>query len=168
MSRWPGKYIYVTRNGKDVLVSYFHFSKMELGFRGTLQDFFERFMKGEVDCGSWFAHVAGWRAHANDPNILFLNYEDLVSDLESCIKKIAVFVRREIPCDKYREIIDRSSFAFMKQHESKFDHIHEVFWESGWCEGGFIRQGKVGEGDRELTSEMITTFERVSNTFLVK
>jgi hypothetical protein len=40
------KYIYVARNGKDVAVSYFHFSKTHLGFRGSFDEFFERFVRG--------------------------------------------------------------------------------------------------------------------------
>ncbi|MBW2191981.1 MAG: sulfotransferase domain-containing protein, partial [Deltaproteobacteria bacterium] len=60
------RYIYVERDGVDVLVSYFHFYCAYLGFEGTLDDFHRRFMDGRVQYGSWFDHVAGWREHASD------------------------------------------------------------------------------------------------------
>ncbi len=67
------KYIYVMRNGKDVAVSFFHFYKSHLGFKGDFSEFFDLFMRGKVQFGSWFEHVAGWREHLDNPNILFLS-----------------------------------------------------------------------------------------------
>ncbi|NXA40819.1 ST3A1 sulfotransferase, partial [Eudromia elegans] len=71
--------IYVTRNPKDVLVSYFHFSKIV----NTVEEvsdfnvFMERFLAGKVLGSSWLDHVAGWYRHAQDFNILFLTYEEM-------------------------------------------------------------------------------------------
>src|SRR5580658_5472758 len=79
--RGPFKYIYVARDGKDVLTSYFHFHRSHLGFKGTLDDFFQGFVRGKVGYGSWFRHVAEWKKRANDSNVLFLQYEELARDL---------------------------------------------------------------------------------------
>jgi prepilin-type processing-associated H-X9-DG protein len=40
----PCKYIYVARDGKDVAVSYYHFQKTHMGYKGTFDEFFERFL----------------------------------------------------------------------------------------------------------------------------
>ena len=56
----PCKYIYVARNGKDVVHSYYHLYKSHLGFKGDFSEFFIRFMQGKLLFGSWFKHVAGW------------------------------------------------------------------------------------------------------------
>jgi hypothetical protein len=53
----------IARNGKDVAVSFFHFSRSHHGFRGTFDEFFDRFMWGRVEWGSWFKHVKGWWHH---------------------------------------------------------------------------------------------------------
>ena len=42
----PCKYIYVARDGKDVAVSYYHFHATHIGFKGSFDEFFERFLKG--------------------------------------------------------------------------------------------------------------------------
>uniref|UniRef100_A0A8C0FDA5 Sulfotransferase n=1 Tax=Bubo bubo TaxID=30461 RepID=A0A8C0FDA5_BUBBB len=74
-----GRIIYVTRNPKDVMVSYYHFSK----YISTLEEipdfnlFMERFLAGKVLASSWLDHVAGWYSHAEDFNILFVTYEEM-------------------------------------------------------------------------------------------
>jgi hypothetical protein len=44
----PCRYIYVARDGKDMAVSYYHFYTTHMGFKGTFDDFFPRFLRGEV------------------------------------------------------------------------------------------------------------------------
>src|SRR2546427_6344241 len=44
------------------------------GYEGTFTEFFERFLRGKVEFGSWFEHVKGWWKHRGDPNVLFLTY----------------------------------------------------------------------------------------------
>ncbi|KAJ6655240.1 hypothetical protein lerEdw1_005584, partial [Lerista edwardsae] len=73
------KVIYVARNPKDVLVSFYHFSK----FSKTLEEiedfdiFLERFLNGQVINSLWLDHIEGWHAHRDDFNILFLMYEEM-------------------------------------------------------------------------------------------
>ena len=61
------KYIYVVRNPKDVAVSFYHHTKRYndsmYHFTGDWNDYFELFLKGEVEFGSWFDHVLGWLSH---------------------------------------------------------------------------------------------------------
>jgi hypothetical protein len=157
--RLPGKYIYVARNGWDVLISSFHFHRSHLGFRGTFKQFFDHFLTGNVVCGSWFRHVAEWGSHAHDRNMLFLNYEDLVEDLERWLPVIARFCRIELKAAELPRILRNCSFAFMKEHEEKFDHMNEILWERGFIGGSFLREGKVGSGTKLLTAEQRERFE---------
>ncbi len=60
---WPGKYIYVVRDGKDVLVSYFHFQRTHFNADLGFEQFFQMFLDGRCPYGSWFRHVRGWTAH---------------------------------------------------------------------------------------------------------
>lgn len=58
----PCKYIYVARNPKDTAVSlYHHFKSFKVyEFDGDWNCFFELFMTGDVESGSWFDHVLPW------------------------------------------------------------------------------------------------------------
>ncbi len=57
-----------------------------------------------------------WSAHAADPNVLFLRYEDLVSHFEPTVRRIAAFLGVSLSPDKYTQVAERCSFPFMKQH----------------------------------------------------
>ena len=55
----PAKYIYVARNSKDVAVSLFYHTRkfIDYEFTGDWDNFFECFINGKVESGSWFDHV---------------------------------------------------------------------------------------------------------------
>ncbi|XP_053552596.1 amine sulfotransferase, partial [Bombina bombina] len=74
-----GKIIYVARNPKDVLVSFYHFHKMmeKMDKVEDFERFFNLFTSGLVAAGSWFDHVKGWYSHCEDYNILLLTYEEM-------------------------------------------------------------------------------------------
>jgi hypothetical protein len=55
LPKGPFKYIYIARDGKDVLQSYFKFHQTHLRFTGTFEDFFERFLKGRSDTAPGFS-----------------------------------------------------------------------------------------------------------------
>ncbi|CAN8008842.1 unnamed protein product [Ixodes pacificus] len=92
------KYIYVSRNPYDCCVSFYHFAKTTRAdhFEGrTFDEFFESFVRGKVDFGDYFDHLLSWYAHRSDPNVLFMTYEDLKKDTESCVLKVADFIGEE-------------------------------------------------------------------------
>jgi len=145
------RYIYVERDGLDVLVSYFHFYCAYLGFQGSLEDFHRLFIEGRLQYGSWFEHVAGWRARASDPDVLVVRYEDLLNDRKASIERIVAFLgwKRE------ERLIDRavieSSFDAMKRRESVFDHATALLLERGVSPRSFLRSGRSGSGADVLT-----------------
>jgi len=155
-----GKYVYVARNGKDVAVSYFQFYSSHLGFRQTFDKFFDRFLQGKVEFGSWFKHVVEWSAHREDPDVLYLRYEDMLCDFDSCLQKIIDFCRLTIPPKQLPEIRERCGFAFMKEHESKFDHATLNLWENGISMNSFLRKGQAGNWKELLSGEQEARFER--------
>ena len=158
------RYIYVERDGLDVLVSYFHFYRAYLGFEGTLDDFYARFMDGRVQYGSWFEHVAGWRESACDPDVLIVRYEDLLSDPKASIERIIEFLgwaRDERWVD--RAVIE-SSFDAMKRRESVFDHATAVLLERGVSPESFLRAGQSGRGEGALSNAQVREIRERSST----
>jgi Sulfotransferase domain len=155
-----GRYIYVVRNPGDVAVSYYHFHRTHLAYAGTFERFLAEFIAGKVLMGSWFCHVAEWRTHADSANVLFLKYEDLTHDLERCIRRIAAFCGFDVSAEQWPRIIERCSFAFMKQHEAQFDHLTETLIERGQKLHAFLRTGRAGEASASLTAEQADAFKR--------
>ena len=156
----PCRYIYVERDGKDVVVSYFHFHVSHLGYKGTFAEFFDLFVQGKVMYGSWFQHIAGWRKHRDDPHVLYLNFEEIKQDMETCLHRIMEFCQLDVPKERLPEILKRCGFEFMKQHENKFDHTMGMIWEKEYQKNTFIREGKIGEGAQQLTSSQRERFEQ--------
>jgi hypothetical protein len=156
----PCKYIYIAREGKDVAVSYYHFYCSHMGYKGTFDEFFARFLTGDVSYGSWLRHVEGWWAHRDDANVLFLHYEDLEHDLAASVRRIAGFCGLEVAPERFDLILDRCSFAFMKSHESQFDPLLGMMWERGARSNSHLRKGQAGGWKNHLSREQEIQFER--------
>ena len=162
----PCKYIYVARDGKDVAVSYYHLYRSYNGFEETFPEFFNRYLRGKVGFGSWFEHVQDWWRHRDDPNVLFLRYEELLRDLEGSLRKIIAFCGFEIAPERWPTILERCRFAFMKQHESQFDPTTGALWEQGVQGNEFLRTGRSGGWRGQLTPEQAARFDRAFEKLL--
>ncbi|GFT92084.1 sulfotransferase 1C4 [Nephila pilipes] len=117
------KYIYIARNPKDCCVSYYHHMKRPgHSFQGTFDQFFEIFLAGEANYGDYFDHLLGWYEHRNDPNVLFLTYEEMKENIEAAVLKIASFIDDK----KYGEPL-RKDPEFLKNviKYSSVDHMKE-------------------------------------------
>lgn len=122
------KYICVTRNPKDCCVSFYYHMKNVPGhcFSGTFDDFFEMFLSGNIDFGDYFDHLLPWYNKRNEPNVLFVTYEQLHEDIDAAILKIASFiddVKYAEPIRKDPEVMNNikkfSSFKAMKDFMNK-------------------------------------------------
>lgn len=162
------KYIYVARNPFDCMVSFYHHTR---GFikhydfaNGTFDDFFECFIKGEVDFGDYFDHLLSWYEHKNDDNILFLTYEAMKVNLKSIIIKIANFLEDDyLNCIKDEEILNKiivnSSLEKMKKDQQR--------WSSKRPENmpSFVRKGKIGDWENYFSSEQK---QRLTEKFIIR
>ncbi|XP_067134030.1 sulfotransferase 1C2-like [Centruroides vittatus] len=119
------KYIYVARNPKDCCVSFYHHTKNGELYNftdGTFDEYFELFINGKTDYGDYFDHLLSWYEHKDDPNVLFITYEDLKLDTRNYILKIAKFMGNEYHDtlinnpDILERVLHYSSFKYMKDN----------------------------------------------------
>jgi hypothetical protein len=153
-----GRYIYVTRNPRDVAVSFFHH---ERGFSRypmyEWDDFFERFLKGDVEFGDYFEHVLSWWAHKDDDNVLFLKYEDMKKDLPSAVATIAKFIGQDTSKELVEEIAHKTTFENMKNDSTaNYEWMKELRRPN---EGAFMRKGVVGDWKNYFTPEQIARLD---------
>uniref|UniRef100_A0A8C3BSZ1 Sulfotransferase n=1 Tax=Cairina moschata TaxID=8855 RepID=A0A8C3BSZ1_CAIMO len=156
--------IYVTRNPKDVLVSYYHFSK----FITTLEEvpdfniFMERFLAGKVLASSWFDHVAGWYGHAEDFNILFLTYEDMKKDLRSAVLKICNFLGKKLSEEEIESVVRQATFENMKKDpRANYENLPDDIADKS--KGRFLRKGTVGDWKNMMTVAQSERFDEALN-----
>ncbi|XP_024917530.1 amine sulfotransferase-like isoform X2 [Cynoglossus semilaevis] len=112
-----GKVIYVARNPKDVLVSYFHFHKLAnmLETPKDFNGFFEKFMRGDVFACRWFDHVKTWHSHKDDMNMLFITYEEMIQDLQSAVERISLFLGKQLTDKELANVVKHSTFNNMRK-----------------------------------------------------
>lgn len=158
----PGRYIYGIRNGLDVAVSYHaHSRKFVPGWsQVSLGELFSRFIAGELPHGSWFEHVKGWLRNKDRLNVLVVSYEDLRADLEAEVKRIADFCGITIDPAAMPRILERCSFAFMREHEAKFALPEPPpLPKPAGPDTRFIRRGQVGGWRQELDARSASDFQ---------
>ncbi len=161
--RWlpsVGRFVYLQRDGRDVAVSYYHLYRSHLGYCGSFEQFFERFIAGRLQYGSWRRHVAGWEQQRENARVLLIRYEDLRGNTAAAIAAMANHLNIRATSSQIARVVEQSSFAVMKQHEDKFDHVGELVLQRGITEGRFLRKGTTREGDEMLTPAQREVFAR--------
>ncbi|XP_071792398.1 sulfotransferase 1B1-like [Asterias amurensis] len=157
------KVIYLARNPKDLLVSYFNFIKSLLTpSLQTWEGFLFLLMTGQMIGGSWFDHVLGYWEHRNDDNVLFLKYEDLHKDLPGNIRKIATHLGKDLSDDVIATIAEHVTFGGMQKSYQK---IEEEQGEEGklltrmFGVIPYLNKGKVGSWKSMFTAEQSALFD---------
>uniref|UniRef100_A0A3Q0SJ69 Sulfotransferase n=1 Tax=Amphilophus citrinellus TaxID=61819 RepID=A0A3Q0SJ69_AMPCI len=157
------KVVYVMRNPKDNIVSYYHFTK---GHKNTetpksFEQFFEWYMTGRVTASSWFDHIRGWYSGRDQYNILILTYEDMIMDLKGVVKKLCSFLGKNLTEAAIDQVVEKSKFDTMKNNpKANYQHFPPE-----WFNGKFLRKGQIGDWKNTLT---VAQSERVDRVFQEK
>jgi LPS sulfotransferase NodH len=153
------RYVYVTRDGRDVAVSYHHLYRSHLDFRDDFDAFFERFLTGRLQYGSWFKHVAGWRAMRERPGVVWLEYETLRQDLTAAMLELDEQLGLGRGPQRITKLANLCTFEHMKANEQRFDHATAPRAGRGNADGRFIREGRCGAFADVLTPGQLRAFE---------
>ncbi|OQR75982.1 sulfotransferase 1C2-like [Tropilaelaps mercedesae] len=182
------KYIYVLRNPKDCVVSYFYHHKNVFPAYefadGKFEDFFELFMDGKIEYNDYFTHLLSWYPQTKEENTIFLHYEDIKKDPRAEILRLAKFMNKDIynkmlTTDLLSKIVQNSSIDKMKQDFLNYGIFLENIEKgipgmrnlamtniSNKTEDGsavkfpgFVREGRVGAWKDMFTPEMNTRLE---------
>jgi hypothetical protein len=117
--RDAGKHIVIIRNPFAQITSYFYDLQAFFGGKSLCVPWFV-FMYFEVfqRKTGWAEWVAGWWARRDEPNVLIVRFEDVATDTEKEIIRIAKFLNIHDP--PIAETLRKTSFQYMKDHEHHF------------------------------------------------
>lgn len=161
------RYLLIVRNPFDCAVSFFHHTR---GFPrhynfadGSFSNFFECFVRGEVDFGGYFDHLLSWYPEAGSANVLMLTYEGLRQDPVSSVRRIAGFLGGGA-ADRVNQpgvldtVLAESSLESMRKNQQRWSSRRPA-----WAPG-FVRQGAVGRWRSEFTpreaGSLLAEFDR--------
>ncbi|XP_070823803.1 cytosolic sulfotransferase 3-like [Chaetodon trifascialis] len=143
--------VYVARNAKDNVVSYFHFDRMTLTQPepGDWSSYLHRFMEGKMVFGSWYDHVNGWwKKKQTHSKIHYMFYEDMVEDTGREIDKLCCFLGLSPSVEEKKQITDGVQFDNMKKNDMV---NYSTFPVMDFKISPFMRKGKVGDWKNHFT-----------------
>ncbi|MDQ7087459.1 MAG: sulfotransferase domain-containing protein [Acidobacteriota bacterium] len=140
------KYIYVVRHPVSCFASCTDFLGANLGYLSPPLSVFEEWFCGRDSMwwGTWPAHVQGWWKWSQlRPNVLFLSFEQLKSDLSSTVRQLSAFLAcNPLSGNELENILHKCSFSYMREHEAHFSMHPPQLMQRG---AAFFVSGK---GDR--------------------
>ncbi|XP_054792841.1 cytosolic sulfotransferase 12-like [Prosopis cineraria] len=164
------KIVYLCRNPKDVLVSYWHFTspffKTESQAASNVvdEDLFEKFCQGKNPFGPFWDHILGYYKESlkRPEKVMFLSFEDLKGEPVRVLKELAEFIgygfSKEEENDVVGDILKLCSFENLSNLEvNKSGKV-----SSGVKSKNFFRRGTVGDSKNFLTLDMIKRLDDIT------
>ncbi|KAB5513301.1 hypothetical protein PHYPO_G00249640 [Pangasianodon hypophthalmus] len=153
------KVIYVSRNPKDIVVSSFHFHQMAsfLHDPGTLEEFADEFLAGNVMFGKWTDHMKSWRNTDLGDRILYITYEEMVQDLHGVLERILFFLGKQMSKVALKRVSEHCEFKTMKQNKmSNYSLVPQTVMDSK--KSPFLRKGIAGDWKNYFSPELESKF----------
>ncbi|XP_040009056.1 cytosolic sulfotransferase 3-like isoform X2 [Xiphias gladius] len=151
--------IYVARNAKDNVVSYFHFDHMAMiqPEPGDWSSYLQRFMEGKMVWGSWYDHVNGWwKKKQTYSKLHYMFYEDMIEDTGREIDKLCCFLGLSPSAEEKKQITVGVQFDNMKKNDMA---NYSTFPVMEFKMHSFMRKGKVGDWKNHFTVAQSEEFD---------
>jgi estrone sulfotransferase len=175
-THYPGfeyfpKFIYIYRDGRDVMVSYYHYLvNLEL-FNGTFSEFLREALLPEGTPGhpmrTWHSHVerALDYARAHPTRVLMLQYERMLDDPVEATTRLASFCGIAVTHEKIVQAVQKCSFSELQRIEQAYGSgRHMVTKENA----RFFRAGRTRQWQENFSKADMEEFLRHAGSTLVR
>jgi aryl sulfotransferase len=178
-------YIYVARDGRDVVWSWYnHLMKMTDGFYDLINNtpgwagppvsrpttnistFFHEWLDGDNGpLGPYWPHVQSWWDLRERPNVLLVHFSALKADMPAEMRRIAGFLDIDIDETLWPAIVDHCTFDYMKRNGDNLSGMVNDFFEGGLA-SGFIHKGTNGRWRDTLSDDEVRKYEDIAASHL--
>jgi Sulfotransferase domain len=151
--------IYLVRDGRDAMVSYFH----HLAALGPSPDCLKLVATGDglFPC-RWHEHVEAWLENPYGAEMITVSYEMLSRDRITELGRICAFAGLERGQGTLSFVAQNCTFETMREKERKFGWANPD-WPKAKA---FVRRGKVGSYKDEMPPEILEAFLQISTPAL--
>lgn len=154
------KVIYLVRDPRDVMVSYYWFQKTLGNFHGSSSKLIRSPMFG---ISAWCRHVQSFvEKTPASVSIDFVRYEDLKSEPEKLLKRLYKLIGYTIPNDILSECIKLCSFENMRELEEFYNYGGDM----RFADFKFMRRGQVESYKSELSTEDISFINKTASRWM--
>lgn len=174
------KYIYIGRDGRDVVWSFHHHHananalwyqllNETPGLVGPpigppdpdVRRYFLTWLERDgFPIWSYWENISTWWAARHLPNVKLTHFANLKADLEGEMRAIAEFLEIDIPEDRWPAILEHCSFDWMKAHAGKVAPLGGAIFDGGG--ETFINKGVNGRWRDVLTAEDNRLYEQTA------
>jgi hypothetical protein len=132
------KFIYIIRDGRDALVSFYHYHMDWKAFEGNFSDYLRSRVPVEY-YGDWSDHTKNaLEAYSKNPDrILLLSYEKMITDTYEAVRKIADFCNIKANEADIQRTVENCSFEKLQEIEENFgseiENMQMIFFRQGEC-----------------------------------
>jgi hypothetical protein len=148
------KVIYIVRDVRDVVISYYYWHLKMANYQNTFDEFFDEFIEGKCAFQDWDNNVTSWIENKNkiEKGFLLVKYEDLKQNTFEKLKDIADFLSLQRDDTEINSTIAWASFENMRRIEVEQQSEVKRFKNSDHSIP-FVRQGKSGSWKNTLTDK---------------
>jgi aryl sulfotransferase len=178
------KYIYVGRDGRDVVWSLYnhHANVNQDWYRlyndtpgrvgpplarppASIRQYFLEWLEGDgYPFWSFWDNVSSWWAIRHLPNVLFLHFADLKRDLPGQMQRVAAFLDIRLDDNAFDAAVRHCSFDYMKTHAEQYAPNRGRLFEGG--AQAFIHKGTNGRWRDVLRAEDCRRYEAAAQEHL--
>src|SRR5215216_162223 len=154
--------IYLVRDGRDVMVSYYHYQMAIMNEKIDLMTMV-RDGKGLFP-GKWHEHVQAWDDNPYHADKILIKYENLKQDPLTVLTQFCDFAQIERDQTFLRHVIDQTAFAKLqaKERDGRMFFANQVRPQNPQ----FFRRGIVGSYKDEMPPDVLDVFLRDANPML--
>lgn len=156
--------VYMLRDGRDVMVSYYHYCKTMRKLEDKKTDFLKivQGQQGIYPYKKWHEHVETWLANPYQAQMLVIKYEDLLQNTVEQLQRFCEFMQVTREPAFLAEVAAKASFHKMrekeKQHGLEKPDWQRPDWPNWPKEKRFMRRGEIGSYKDEMPAAVLEAF----------
>ena len=174
------KYIYIARDGRDVLWSLFnhHTSANDFWYQAInetpglvgppignppadIRQYYHEWLDGDgYPFWPFWENIRTWWEIRHLPNVNLIHFQALKDDMPGEMRKIAAYLDIPIDESKWDDIVEHCTFDYMKKNATASTPLGGAFWDGGADD--FVYKGVNGRWRDTLTGDESIKYEKLA------